>query len=197
MPLFWLKHRGTTFPVPTGECVIGRSPSAASIVLVGERVSRQHAMLKIVDGQLMLEDLGSRNGTYVNGRRVAKPTMLRAGDVIAVGEEVLEVSTKAATAARSDWDEDEEDVATVTERNAVGLVEELVARAAETGQRAAIAPSVREMIDAIVHATDQTGRPLARKEAVKLLAVARVVAGWVADRSLDAWCDELARRLHA
>jgi predicted component of type VI protein secretion system len=197
MAHYWLKHRGTIFPVPNAESIIGRSTSLASIVLVGERVSRQHAVLRHAEGQLFIEDLASRNGTYVNGRRITKPTALKAGDVIAVGEEVLEVSARTAAEVASAWDDLDEDVATVTERNAVGLVEELVARAAETDQRTAIAPSVCEMIDAIVDATDQTGRPLGRKESVKLLAAARVVAGWLSDRSLDGWCAELARRLDA
>jgi pSer/pThr/pTyr-binding forkhead associated (FHA) protein len=200
MILFWFKHRGTIFPIPEGECVLGRSAAQADIVLPGERVSRRHAVLRTVDGSLYIQDLGSRNGTYVNGRRVTKATVLAAGDVVGVGDEVLEVTSRNAArpdAKRLDTveEDEDEDVATVTERNAIGLVEEIVARAVELDERAAVANSVREIIDAIADSVETAGRPLGRREAVRLAAASRVVAGWLPDGSLDGWCRNIARRL--
>ncbi len=63
--------------------LIGRS-SACQIVLGDDTVSRRHAELRFEDGRWLLRDLGSSNGTYVNGRFVAEAEV-RAGDVIHLG----------------------------------------------------------------------------------------------------------------
>jgi hypothetical protein len=63
--------------------VIGRS-SACQIVLGDDTVSRRHAELRYDDGRWMLRDLGSSNGTYVNGRLVTEAEV-RAGDVVHLG----------------------------------------------------------------------------------------------------------------
>lgn len=63
--------------------LIGRS-SACQIVLGDDTVSRRHAELRFEDGRWLLRDLGSSNGTYVNGRYVTEAEV-RAGDVIHLG----------------------------------------------------------------------------------------------------------------
>jgi pSer/pThr/pTyr-binding forkhead associated (FHA) protein len=67
--------------VPTG---IGRSGENA-VVLVHERVSRRHAQVEWDGEQYLLRDLGSRNGTALNGRRIERPTPLHHGDLIGIG----------------------------------------------------------------------------------------------------------------
>lgn len=62
---------------------LGRT--GADVVLDDPTVSRLHAVVAEVSGGWVLEDLGSRNGTYVNGRRVAGPVALRDGDVVRLG----------------------------------------------------------------------------------------------------------------
>jgi pSer/pThr/pTyr-binding forkhead associated (FHA) protein len=65
------------------QLLIGRS-SACQIVLGDDTVSRRHAELRFEDGRWLLRDLGSSNGTYVNGRLVTEAEV-RAGDVIHLG----------------------------------------------------------------------------------------------------------------
>lgn len=70
--------------------VIGRD--AADILVADERVSRQHAQISVGgDGRLELSDLGSSNGTEVNGQQVMSPVTLRHGDTIRVGSTDLKV----------------------------------------------------------------------------------------------------------
>jgi pSer/pThr/pTyr-binding forkhead associated (FHA) protein/S1-C subfamily serine protease len=67
---------------------LGRSPDC-TVVVTGEAagvVSAVHAELRHADGEWRLADLGSRNGTFVNGRRLAAPVTLKPGDVIGLGE---------------------------------------------------------------------------------------------------------------
>ncbi|MGC9991223.1 MAG: FHA domain-containing protein [Candidatus Cybelea sp.] len=63
---------------------IGRSKDAG-VALSDPEVSRQHARLSSYDGVVYVEDLGSRNGTFLNGRRVAEAIEVREGDEIDVG----------------------------------------------------------------------------------------------------------------
>jgi pSer/pThr/pTyr-binding forkhead associated (FHA) protein len=50
-----------------------------------DTVSRRHARLRIAGGEAVLEDLGSRNGTWLRGERLAGPAPLRDGDELRVG----------------------------------------------------------------------------------------------------------------
>jgi pSer/pThr/pTyr-binding forkhead associated (FHA) protein len=70
--------------------VLGRS-SEADLVLDDPYASEFHMRLVARDSGLILHDLGSTNGTYVNGRRVTAPTPLHRGDTIQVGKAVMEV----------------------------------------------------------------------------------------------------------
>jgi serine phosphatase RsbU (regulator of sigma subunit) len=74
---------GREYPFDRG-LVIGRD-STCDIAIPEGTVSRQHAMLRWSNAECYLVDLGSANGTYVNGRRIFKPARLQEGDAIAVG----------------------------------------------------------------------------------------------------------------
>jgi len=66
-----------------GPTTIGRDP-ANDIVLEDTTVSRRHAQIERQDGDVVLTDLGSSNGTFVNGRRVQQAP-LRPGDEVVIG----------------------------------------------------------------------------------------------------------------
>lgn len=70
--------------------LLGRSEEA-DVVLADPYASDFHMRLVAQEGGMVLHDLGSTNGTYVNGRRVTAPTELRRGDTIQVGKTVMEV----------------------------------------------------------------------------------------------------------
>ncbi len=74
------------------ELVIGRSRHGGGSLGGDPELSRLHARIaRTPEGILVLEDLGSTNGTYLNGWRVTAAQQLRAGDQIAVGQTVLEL----------------------------------------------------------------------------------------------------------
>lgn len=70
--------------------VMGRSDEA-DYVLDDPYASEFHLRLVAQENGLMLHDLGSTNGTYVNGRRISAPAPLRRGDTVQVGKTVMEV----------------------------------------------------------------------------------------------------------
>lgn len=71
------------------ETIIGRA-GECGIILADEFTSNLHAKVYRLEGRYYVEDLGSTNGTYVNGRRITYPTELRGGDLIKIGRTVME-----------------------------------------------------------------------------------------------------------
>jgi hypothetical protein len=67
-----------------GELTIGRRPPA-DVLLLDDAVSGRHARFARHNGEWVVEDLASTNGTYVNGRRLTQPVVLRPGDVVVTG----------------------------------------------------------------------------------------------------------------
>ena len=89
MRLRYTQRDGTMAEIALGDrpLTIGRNPDS-DIVLIDDRVSRIHCGLRLWDGEYYLKDLKSRNGTFVNGRRI-EVTTLKAGDEVRVGQSIL------------------------------------------------------------------------------------------------------------
>ena len=84
------KYQGGEFPLEMGqEIEIGRS-SELDMVLVEDMVSRRHARITADNGQLEIEDFGSTNGTFVNGKKV-KTAKLEEGDRILIGTSIIKL----------------------------------------------------------------------------------------------------------
>lgn len=81
---------GTIIPLGSTQIVIGRSPSS-TLVLEDEYASSQHARLTPADGRWWIEDLGSRNGTFVDDERLTSPRELNVGDIVRIGQTTLEL----------------------------------------------------------------------------------------------------------
>ena len=86
------KPHGHCVPLHPGEFVFGRGPECY-VRPNSELVSRQHCLVKLAeDGALSVRDLGSANGTLVNGRRLIGETTLQTGDRLQLGPVILEVA---------------------------------------------------------------------------------------------------------
>jgi DNA-binding winged helix-turn-helix (wHTH) protein len=84
----WLVWEAHQVPLLVGENILGREPEATAW-LDAATVSRRHARIVISGSDATLEDLGSKNGTYLRGARVTGPTRLVDGDEIHVGSAVV------------------------------------------------------------------------------------------------------------
>ena len=93
-------EQGRLLPIDA-DLLIGRLAPEDEGRLGGDaEISRRHARIaRGADGQLAIEDLGSANGTFVNGARIDAPRTLVAGDRVRVGKTVLEVIADATAAA--------------------------------------------------------------------------------------------------
>src|SRR3974390_3566507 len=84
------KYQGGEFPIaPEKSVLIGRS-SDLDMVLVEDMVSRKHARISMQGEQIWIEDLGSTNGTFVNGEKI-KRARLKEGDRVLIGTSILKV----------------------------------------------------------------------------------------------------------
>jgi pSer/pThr/pTyr-binding forkhead associated (FHA) protein len=84
------KYQGGEFPLrPNREIIIGRS-SDLDMVLVEDMVSRKHAKITTDDHVVTIQDLGSTNGTFVNGEKVRKAD-LKDGDRILIGTSIIKI----------------------------------------------------------------------------------------------------------
>lgn len=73
---------------------IGRE-SSSDIYLSSSNVSRRHAQVERKDGKIVITDLGSKNGTYVNGTRISTPHQIKSGDIILIGSNKLSLNEEA------------------------------------------------------------------------------------------------------
>ncbi len=83
-PSCWLEWDRLRFPLALGEHVIGRDPDV-EVRLDDATVSRRHARLVVTTEGTVLEDFGSKNGTFRGGERVTGPVRLADGDAIRIG----------------------------------------------------------------------------------------------------------------
>lgn len=82
-------RRGSSYAVGP-EITLGRSPGCTVQIADDAFVSNLHARVFVADGYLLAEDVGSTNGTYLNGVRLSQPRPITRGDRLQVGNTVLE-----------------------------------------------------------------------------------------------------------
>ncbi len=92
------KYQGGEFPLDMNqELIIGRS-SELEMVLVEDMVSRHHAKITTTNNEIWIEDLGSTNGSFVNGEKITR-VRLKEGDRILIGTSIIKLVYEEAAQA--------------------------------------------------------------------------------------------------
>ncbi len=81
---------GKEIKIPTPECLIGRS-SECDLRPKSDAISRRHCAIVVKDGTVLVREFGSKNGTFVNGRRVEGELVVNSGDTLQVGPLAFEI----------------------------------------------------------------------------------------------------------
>ena len=98
-PAVLVLSAGVVIPLGEGEHIIGRFARAA-VPVDSPLISRRHARIVIAQGVATVEDLDSKNGTYVNGRRITAPCVVSEHDEIKLAD-VIALRLRMASAAES------------------------------------------------------------------------------------------------
>jgi hypothetical protein len=114
---FTLSLKDRRLELPEGRYVVGRS-SGCTIRINEPQVSREHLVVRVGQAEATVEDLGSKNGTRVNGTPISAPMALAHGDQVSLGTLELTVSI----VPESDFIE--EDTITLRGPGGISLVEE-------------------------------------------------------------------------
>ncbi len=93
-----LRYLGHNLEVPEGQFVIGRS-SKCQLSIDDPLISRQHAVISVQGGLVEVQDLGSRNGVLLNGKRIKGSAVVTDGDTITVGSQAMTVHGVSADRA--------------------------------------------------------------------------------------------------
>ena len=94
------KPRNTVKMLPLGDCLIGRGDEC-QVRTNSPLVSRQHCLVHVTKDSAVLRDLGSTNGTLVNGKRILGERILVPGDLLQIGPVVFEFCDAAAESTTS------------------------------------------------------------------------------------------------
>jgi pSer/pThr/pTyr-binding forkhead associated (FHA) protein len=192
-----LRLGGQVFEVPTGgEVLAGRSTDCA--IFLGDRLcSRRHALFsRAQDGSVRVRDLGSENGTYVNGVRIQAEHRLAPSDWITLGNETLELCVAGAAQqpqrptvpARPQPDSKPRSSRSAAKTDPGSEILSLASLAATSGGKVSTTPPAdiaRKPLDALLQRIDQ-GQQIAESEARMGALVALHLARGSGD---TAWLD--------
>jgi DNA-binding winged helix-turn-helix (wHTH) protein len=104
LPAFcWLVESGRRLPLQPGENIVGRDEEG--IQIDSATVSRRHASIRVSGSEAVIEDLGSKNGTFVGGERIAAPVRLKDGDEIRIGSVVSHFRMTVPKGTTATWTE--------------------------------------------------------------------------------------------
>lgn len=197
-----IQYRGTLFPVRSGELTLGRS-SYASIVVNNPLASREHAIIRPLAGGLEVVDLGSKNGTFVNGSRLEGSRPVAPGDTIKIGTDVLEIVQVAARDAsslrvatypgRPTGSEVTEGETTLHWQRSLDLAENLLEGCTSDLQRASTAETITRLLDAFF--TEVPGGAPTGRDQERVRRIADALAAWNLGSSVDVWRRSLDARL--
>lgn len=206
-----IRHGGQVYQLSQRQTLVGRSRRCA-IILSSRLASREHCVLERSGAALTLIELGSKNGTWVNGERVARRRQLATGDEIRIGSDHLEViesvrpvegeprrQVETQRMARSPAEEGFEDdsTATVDHASVLDLAEVLLETAGGAEQRPQTTRVILAAIDELLDHAGLTQPYLGAAEEHRLRLIADRVVSWWPDGSVGGWRQSLESRLAA
>jgi pSer/pThr/pTyr-binding forkhead associated (FHA) protein len=181
-------------------------------VLNSRLASREHCVLERSGAALTLIELGSKNGTWVNGERVTRRRQLGKGDEIRIGSDHLavveevkatepaprrQVETQRMSRNPSADQFEDDSTATVDHASVLDLAEVLIETASGPDQRPQTTRVILAAVDELLDHAGLTQPYLGAFEEQRLRSIADCVQSWWPDGSMNAWRQALESRLAA
>jgi pSer/pThr/pTyr-binding forkhead associated (FHA) protein len=169
------------------DLLLGRDPGC-NLMIEDRQVSRQHARLTSQKAEFLLEDLGSKNGTYRNGDLVIEPVMLADGDIIQIALiQKFAYYSSDATMPISDLDP-----ALLPKKGK--LILDKKSRRVWVGKKELIPPLSAAQFRLLYCLYEQTGKVITREELIEAIWQGEDVMG-ISDQALDAMIRRTRGRL--
>ncbi len=179
---------GRTSVLPLGQHDVGRM-SDCWLTLDDELVSRYHSRLHVTSGGFEVEDLGSRNGTFVNGERIEGKVGLSDGDKLRIGREVIAVLGTGDTTSEDVGDELRKTLAPGEDTQFPALIGQLVEKSLKVGKTREAERYALALTNQLMGAKVDGNHPTARSCVQCLLSLAERTASGI-------WIDRIFK-LHA
>ena len=180
---FKMRIGGRTLFLQPGEHDVGRMGDCW-LTLDDDLVSRYHARLFVTEQELEVEDLGSRNGTYVNGERIEARVPLHDGDKLRIGREIIVILGGGDATSEDVGDELRRTLAPGEDTEFPVLIGQLVTKSLRVGKAKEAARYAEALFNQLRSARLAQEHPTARSCVDCLLAMAEHTSGGV-------WIDRL------
>ena len=176
---------GETYPLETDLMSIGRDPSN-TVAVNDPEISRQHAKMFLQGGKIVIEDSGSTNGTAINGTRIFGPHVLKSGEMVSLGEDIIFMFESL------NFDPDATVVASASSQPAAAPRQQPVMPPPPPPQQAYAGQVPADPVPVAPPAASQTGKRIALPVAVGigiLVLICFCGGTFLWFDSLDRWCE--------
>jgi hypothetical protein len=214
---FFLELRDRRVQIPEGNTVIGRGGDCG-VSLDDPTASRRHAVLRRAGQRVTVTDLGSANGTFLNGERVEGTKLLSVDDRLFIGRSVLKVGAVPVEETTGDdltpiapsghqpvapgielierrTTKPPLQAATEPYYSSLEVLESLASSPHAAEEPTALAAMIRSSVDRLLGNMQRRAVTMPSDHVERLLHVVDNVAGWVTDHSLDGWAAEVRRKV--
>jgi pSer/pThr/pTyr-binding forkhead associated (FHA) protein len=199
----WFEYRGARYVIRQGETLVGRGDEC-TFQVDDVAVSRQHLLVRRSGDVVTLLDLGSSNGSFVNGAPMLGTRTLRAGDLITIGKTELLLGARDSIEStvppgieilEQRRMPSQAEISTEPEFSTVAVLESLVSSRDSAEDLLQLAWMVRKSIDHLLEGIGARGIGLGPEHSVRLLAVVNEAESWVSDDAFAEWASQTRRRL--
>lgn len=202
--IFWFEHRGMRYRIHEGETLVGRGGRSALFIDVPS-VSREHAIVRRSAEHVEITDLGSSNGTFVNGERLSGTRTLKAGDEVRLGGAALLVGATDAPMPSNvgpgieiieqQSHAPQSELSTEPEFSSIDVLESLVVGAGASQNPTELAQMIKSSVDRLLDTAHKKGHKLGPDQAARIVSIVEIVSGWFPDGTLSAWAKSTSTRL--
>lgn len=201
MATYFLRHQNVLHVLRARETLVGRSEHC-SIVLTHSKVSRMHAVFRLVEEGEGVEvlDLGSMNGTRVNGQRLRGARRVEHGDLVQVGGEVFEVVQDRAAASSGSLTSTgapstDQGQPSGGPESTLDAIEALIRSSDVPDRFEATERTIRTLLDNLLSRLATSGQTMDEASVERIWAVLDRLAAFMPSESVAAWREQIADRV--
>lgn len=204
MRAFWFEYHGARYVIRQGETLVGRGDEC-TLQVDDVAVSRQHLMVRRSGDLVSLTDLGSSNGSFVNGEPLLGTRTLRPGDVVTVGNSELSLGSRDSVESaippgieilEQPRMPSQAEISTEPQFSTIAVLESLIKSKSSAEDRFQLAWMIRSSVEHLLSSTKNRGIVIGPEHALRLRTIAAEVETWLADGSFASWAAEVRQRLH-